>query len=76
VGRQVAHIPIRTCAGCGAKAPKPELVRYVLRDGAPVADPDQRAAGRGAYVHDDPACLERATRRGGFPRAFRAQLVS
>jgi uncharacterized protein len=67
---------MRTCAGCGVKAPKPELVRFVLRDGTAVEDPAQREPGRGAYVHDDPGCRERANRRGGFARAFRARLTS
>jgi predicted RNA-binding protein YlxR (DUF448 family) len=42
----------------------------VAVDGVLVADPDARAAGRGAYVCDA-ACYERACARGGFQRALR-----
>jgi predicted RNA-binding protein YlxR (DUF448 family) len=60
------------CVGCGASAPKRDLLRFVARDGALVADPAQTAPGRGAYLHRDPACWERARRRGAFARALRA----
>jgi hypothetical protein len=32
--------------------------------------------GRGAYVHQNPECLDRAVRRGGLARAFRARVAS
>ena len=31
--RCVTHVPIRTCAGCGRKAPQAELLRFVAPDG-------------------------------------------
>ncbi len=34
-------------------------------------DPAARGGGRGAYICRTPACLERATRRGGLSRALR-----
>ncbi|MCA1690186.1 MAG: YlxR family protein [Actinobacteria bacterium] len=69
--------PHRRCVGCGRSAPKPELVRLVAAGGFAVPDPDGRMGGRGAYVcrasssEVDPACLDRATRRGGLARALR-----
>jgi len=36
-----------------------------------VADPRRRAAGRGAWLHRDPGCLELAERRRAFTRALR-----
>jgi len=66
---------IRTCAGCGEHALKRELVRLVLEgDGRAVFDPEQRRPGRGAYVHRSDECLDRAARRGGLARAFRARV--
>jgi hypothetical protein len=66
---------IRTCAGCGERAPKAELVRLALEPGGrAVLDPAQRAPGRGAYVHRDDECLRRAVHRGGLARAFRARV--
>ncbi|TML99262.1 MAG: YlxR family protein [Actinobacteria bacterium] len=68
---------MRTCAGCGAKAPKRDLVRLALEPGGrAVVDRAQRRPGRGAYVHPDDACLQRAARRGGLARAFRARVES
>jgi len=43
----------------------------VLADGEVVRDDARERPGRGAYLHDDPACLERAARRRAFGRAFR-----
>lgn len=61
--------PVRTCAGCGRKAPKPELLRFVARDGALVADP--RGAGRGVYTCRRLQCFERARERRAFARTLR-----
>jgi uncharacterized protein len=68
--------PVRTCSGCQARAAQSTLLRVALSDGQPTPDPRRRLSGRGAYVHRDRACLERATRRGGLARAFRRQLPS
>jgi predicted RNA-binding protein YlxR (DUF448 family) len=37
-------------------------------------DPTGRAAGRGAYVHTDTACVRQAARRGAIGRALRVSL--
>src|SRR5436853_168400 len=41
------------------------------QDGRVVPDPERARPGRGAYLHPDAECLERALRRGGFHRALR-----
>jgi len=60
--------PVRTCAGCGRKAPQAELVRFAAREGAllPTA-----TGGRGAYTCRRLACFERATSRRAFNRILR-----
>lgn len=63
------HVPTRTCAGCGARAPKAELVRFVARDGELVAGAS--AEGRGVYTHRRLACFERAASRRAFSRTLR-----
>ena len=63
--------PLRTCVGCGRKAPKRELVRYTAVDGVLQPDPAGRAPGRGAYTCPRPACLEQAARRRSFTRVLR-----
>jgi predicted RNA-binding protein YlxR (DUF448 family) len=78
-------VPRRRCVGCGLSAPKSELLRIALVDGAQgrrcaTLDREARLPGRGAYLHigedcsrPDPACLAEAVRRGGIARALRAK---
>lgn len=61
--------PVRTCAGCGRKAPQRELVRFVAREGALTHSP--RGAGRGVYTCRRLACFERAAERRAFSRTLR-----
>ena len=65
--------PTRTCTGCGRKAPKAELLRFVARDGGLIED--RAAPGRGAYTCRRLACFERASARRAFNRSLR-QTVS
>ena len=68
------HVPIRTCLGCRQRRPKRELVRLVRRtDGVVVHDASGGAAGRGAYVCGDAACLERALKAGRLAQALRGR---
>jgi uncharacterized protein len=61
--------PERTCAGCGRKAPQPELVRFAARDGVLVSG--RTEPGRGAYTCRRLACFERAVSRRAFSRVLR-----
>lgn len=61
--------PVRTCVGCGRKAPQSELVRFSARDGVLVHDP--KGTGRGAYTCPRLACFERAVSRRAFARTLR-----
>jgi uncharacterized protein len=60
---------IRTCVGCGRKAPQAELHRFGARDGVLVHDP--KGPGRGAYTCPRLACFERAASRRAFARTLR-----
>jgi predicted RNA-binding protein YlxR (DUF448 family) len=62
---------VRTCVGCRARAPRSALLRVVSIDSMLV--PDERATmpGRGAWVHETPACVDVALRRRAFVRALR-----
>ncbi|GAO05466.1 YlxR family protein [Anaeromyxobacter sp. PSR-1] len=66
--------PVRTCIGCGAKAPQRELVRLKVMGDRVTVDREQRG-GRGAWLHAAPPCLERAAKRRAFARALRAEGV-
>ena len=61
--------PIRTCAGCGRKAPKEELVRFVEQNG--VLTQSAKGAGRGVYTCRRLTCFERAAERRAFARTLR-----
>jgi uncharacterized protein len=61
--------PIRSCVGCGRKAPQSELLRFVAQDGKLVAG--SGLAGRGAYTCRRLACFERALTRRAFSRTLR-----
>jgi predicted RNA-binding protein YlxR (DUF448 family) len=61
--------PIRTCAGCGRKAPQEELRRFVAREGVLTASP--HGEGRGVYTCRRLACFERAAARRAFARTLK-----
>ncbi|MDQ2957665.1 MAG: YlxR family protein [Actinomycetota bacterium] len=76
---------IRTCIGCRQKAAVTDLLRVVVKPVAPpvdagsdppmrevLPDPRRRAAGRGAWLHPVPECVELAERRRAFARALRS----
>ena len=65
----MTHVPTRTCAGCGRKAPKTELIRFTARDGVLVAGDE--GSGRGVYTCRRLSCFERAAARRGFNRTLR-----
>jgi predicted RNA-binding protein YlxR (DUF448 family) len=65
----MSHSPERTCAGCGAKAPQRELVRFVAVAGA--LTPGRRLPGRGVYTCRRLVCFERAVDRRAFNRMLR-----
>jgi uncharacterized protein len=61
--------PVRTCVGCGRKAPQPELLRFAAREGQLV--PGRQEPGRGAYTCRRLACFERALATRAFNRVLR-----
>jgi predicted RNA-binding protein YlxR (DUF448 family) len=71
------RIPSRSCVACRTARPKRELLRVVRTpDGQTVVDPTGRLAGRGAYVCNDVACIERAITKGALARALKITLPS
>jgi predicted RNA-binding protein YlxR (DUF448 family) len=64
---------LRTCAGCGRKAPQPELVRFSAPAGTLVQGRTQ--PGRGAYTCRRLACFERAVDRRAFNRVLKQTVV-
>jgi predicted RNA-binding protein YlxR (DUF448 family) len=64
----MAAEPIRTCLGCRRRASAVELVRLRLDAGQIVIGGQ---SGRGASIHAEAACLDRASKAGGYARAFK-----
>ena len=67
----VVSAPQRTCLGCRRSADQADLLRFVELQGQVVPDSGVRQAGRGAYVHRKPDCLDMALRRKAVGRALR-----
>jgi len=65
----VSDSPVRTCAGCGRKAPQSELVRFGSVNGE--LTPGRTLPGRGVYTCRRLVCFERALARRGFNRVLR-----
>jgi uncharacterized protein len=61
--------PVRSCVGCGRKAPQSELLRFVAEGGRLV--PGEKRPGRGAYTCRRLSCFERAIYRRAFNRTLR-----
>jgi predicted RNA-binding protein YlxR (DUF448 family) len=69
--RRPDHIPMRTCAVCRQVRPKRSMTRMVRTAGGAIApDPTGKAAGRGTYVCDDPACQDAEGLVGAVERAL------
>ena len=69
------HVPVRTCRGCGRRAPQAELVRLTLFDGALVEDSDRELPGRGVYCCTAEQCRMRLEKnKKMLKRAFRLQV--
>jgi predicted RNA-binding protein YlxR (DUF448 family) len=61
--------------GCRGEAEKRGLIRIVRRaEGGAMVDSTGRATGRGAYLHDDPACIELARKRRALDRSLRTTI--
>ena len=68
-------IPMRMCVGCREMKPKKELIRVVHQpDGGVILDRTGKAAGRGAYLCPDKACLEKARKIRVIERTFETQI--
>ncbi|MBA4358626.1 MAG: DUF448 domain-containing protein [Desulfovibrio sp.] len=71
-----AHAPMRTCLGCGRKAPQAELLRLVLQGGVVTPDRGRLRPGRGAYICPSRECAQRLGRGKRSHRVFKRPLPS
>ncbi|HEV2034133.1 MAG TPA: YlxR family protein [Candidatus Dormibacteraeota bacterium] len=65
--------PVRTCVACRQEAGKRAMVRIVRspEGGGATVDRSGGAAGRGAYLHADAACIEIARKRRALERSLK-----
>ena len=66
--------PVRTCIGCRETGPKNGLIRIVRSPAGVQVDPTGKQAGRGAYMHAQRACWERALQSQQVARALRMEI--
>ena len=69
------HVPQRTCVVCRKVAGKRSLIRLVRTTEGIVVDRTGKAAGRGAYLCDDPACWQQASENNMLNQALRTALT-
>lgn len=68
-------VPLRMCTGCREHKPKKELIRVVKSpEGEISIDFKGKKSGRGAYVCNNPQCLEKARKTKQLERAFETQI--
>ena len=71
-GPRPRHMPQRTCIGCRQEAGKRALIRIVRTpEQRLLVDATGRANGRGAYLHQDRHCWERALKGGTLSHALK-----
>ncbi len=70
------HIPLRSCASCGARFPKRDLTRIVRTPGGSVElDPTGTAAGRGTYLCSSEQCWAQGLGKNRLKHALRSPLT-
>jgi predicted RNA-binding protein YlxR (DUF448 family) len=76
-GRREGQGPWRTCVGCRARRPAPELLRLAAEPGGTggarvIFDPKGQRPGRGAWIcMGSPQCLAKAVAKGRLAKALR-----
>ncbi len=68
------HIPMRSCIACRKSFPKRELLRLVYTPHGVQIDPSGKAAGRGAYICNQPECRRRTLNAKVLSDALRVPL--
>lgn len=67
--------PLRRCVGCGEMIAKKEMLRVIkTKDNVIKLDPTGKENGRGAYLHLNRECFEKAVRSKGLERSFKMSI--
>ena len=67
--------PLRKCVGCGEMIAKKEMLRVIkTKEGDVKLDLTGKENGRGAYLHLDKGCFEKAVKSRGLERSFKMSI--
>jgi uncharacterized protein len=72
--RKKRHVPQRTCVGCREILAKQTLTRIVRSPDGVEVDSTGKLSGRGAYLHNQRECWEKAL-KGALASALRIKLT-
>ena len=68
-------IPMRTCIACRSEKPKRELIRIVKnKENVFAVDRTGKLSGRGAYICDDKACMQKLLKKRLLNHAFEMEV--
>ncbi len=69
-------LPQRTCLGCNSKKDKKDLIRIVKdKENNISIDFTGKANGRGAYICNDIACLEKVVKSKRLEKSFEMKIT-
>lgn len=67
--------PLRKCVGCGEMISKKEMMRIIKnKEGIIKFDPTGKENGRGAYLHLNQDCFNKAIKSKGLERSFKMSI--
>jgi predicted RNA-binding protein YlxR (DUF448 family) len=72
--KRTKHIPQRTCIGCQTVISKKEMIRIVRTEAGVKVDLTGKAPGRGAYIHANRSCWEKAI-KGPIAHALKTEIT-
>lgn len=74
MGKNSAHVPVRTCVSCRKRREKPDLIKLVVDDHSfLIRDGKVNRHGRGAYICRDKSCWESLKKRKSLGKLFRTE---
>ena len=73
--RMAKKTPLRKCVGCGEMIAKKDMLRVIkTKDNKIKLDPTGKENGRGAYLHLNRECLDKAMKSRGLERSFKMSI--
>lgn len=67
--------PLRKCIGCGEMIEKKDMLRIIkTKENEIKLDPTGKENGRGAYLHFNIDCFDKAVKSRGLERSFKMSI--